>query len=683
MPLGASRITLLARTQVVVAAEVLRSKVGVNGTGNISTTESKFGGSSYFIDDASSEYFATTNTATNFGTDNFTIEFWVYRTEDNQFDFLVDHRDTVDDDAVALVYSSTDNNVYLYINGAQRTTSSSDIPINTWTHIAIVRNAGSIALYINGTSEGTPYSNNNDFTTTNGLQVGKNILAGTSPTTAYFDEVRVSNTARYTGNFTAPTTPFVNDDNTLLLLHMDGTDGSTFFEDDNGVGRSAVGVAANGDAQVDTAQSQFGGASLSVTSTGDYLNVVDNSNLDFTNDYTIECWAYISSKAAGAAELFQINDSGTLRANIQFSSANNYGFVYYIPGFRVFDGNAGGLGYPATSAGQWYHIAFTKQGTAYRFFIDGVLRESATGTPTETHTQVTIGSLATSGVINPNAYLDEFRISNTARYTAAFTPSTAPFQNDANTLLLLHMDGTDASTVFRDDNGVGRSAIGVTAIADAQVDTAQSQFGGASAYFDGTDSAAYTGGYLELGVTATDLMPVGANPWTVECWFRPSAVDIGQGMVGMYLQSNGGRATFNISSTNYIEFFHTDMGQTTGSTQQLSINTWYHLAWCSDGTTMRMFVDGVQDGTDTVPGALDWSPVNIHIGDANILNGNQYLPTNGHIDEVRISNVARYTAAFTPSTAPFQNDANTLLLLHMDGTDASTVFTDDNGKEPA
>jgi len=56
---------------------------------------------------------------------------------------------------------------------------------------------------------------------------------------------------------------------------------------------------------------------------------------------------------------------------------------------------------------------------------------------------------------------------------------------------------------------------------------------------------------------------------------------------------------------------------------------------------------------------------------------------NGHIDEFRFSNIARYTADFTAPTEPFQNDANTLLLLHMDGTDGDTDFVDDNGKESA
>jgi hypothetical protein len=94
------------------------------------------------------------------------------------------------------------------------------------------------------------------------------------------------------------------------------------------------------------------------------------------------------------------------------------------------------------------------------------------------------------------------------------------------------------------------------------------------------------------------------------------------------------------------------------------------------GVTVTFYHNGVNAG-----GAGSWGPT---IGNTTptigVYAGSYFL--NGWIDEYRISNVARYTANFTPSTTPFQNDANTVLLLHCDGTDASTVFTDDNGIAP-
>src|SRR3990167_9675179 len=79
-----------------------------------------------------------------------------------------------------------------------------------------------------------------------------------------------------------------NDAFTKLLLHCDGVDAATSFPD---VSASAHTVTANGNAQVDTAQSKFGGASLIVDGTGDYLSVPDHADWDFgTGDFTVDFW---------------------------------------------------------------------------------------------------------------------------------------------------------------------------------------------------------------------------------------------------------------------------------------------------------------------------------------------------------------------------------------------------------
>jgi hypothetical protein len=280
--------------------------------------------------------------------------------------------------------------------------------------------------------------------------------------------------------------------------------------------------------------------------------------------------------------------------------------------------------------------------------------------------------------------MDEIRFSNSARYTADYTPPTAPFTNDANTLLLIHGDGTNNSTVFRDDNGA-RAQKGISAIGNAQVDTAQSKFGGASALFDGTGDWLKSDFYPEFNFQ---------GDFTIEGWFRLTANEgaytstithawgITGGLSGWYFSTNAYNGTqklgfsFVTNSGSKIELNY-------GST--LPLNTWMHLAVCRDGNKLYFYKDGVllNSGGYTLTEGLRGFAGNYDfgIGASPFDNSGAF---NGWMDEIRISNSARYPAGttFTAPTAPFQNDANTLLLLHMDGTDASTVFTDDNGIAP-
>jgi hypothetical protein len=318
-----------------------------------------------------------------------------------------------------------------------------------------------------------------------------------------------------------------------------------------------------------------------------------------------------------------------------------------------------------------------ESGGTVRVYLDGTSVATGTlgGTTPATRSWY-IGDRFDTGYCM-DGYMDEIRISNTARYTTTFTPSTTPFIDDANTLLLLHCNGTNGSTTFIDDNGIGRSAKGISANGNAQVDTAQSQFGGASALFDGT------GDYLQIP-NSSDFN-FGSSAFTIEGWVRAanftgSPSIMGNAEIGTY---NGWSLQFGGNGQLYIEFVSSGGTMTLHPSSAFSANTWGHFAFVRSGNSLYIFKDGTLDNTVSVTWAFNNSPSPLIIGKGFGISGTfsaNDTALAGHLDEIRISNSARYTTGFTPSASAFVNDANTVLLVHADGTDASTVFTDDNAQ---
>ena len=97
-------------------------------------------------------------------------------------------------------------------------------------------------------------------------------------------------------------------------------------------------------------------------------------------------------------------------------------------------------------------------------------------------------------------------------------------------------------------------------------------------------------------------------------------------------------------------------------------NTWTHLALSKTGTTVALYVNGTQ-----VDARLSVT-ININNNDPLDIGGDGVYGFIGNIDDVRISNVGRYTgASFTLSASMLVNDAGTVLLLHFEG---STVVDD-------
>ena len=82
---------------------------------------------------------------------------------------------------------------------------------------------------------------------------------------------------------------------TVSLLHMDGADGSNTFTDEAGKLWTAA-----GDAQIHTAQSEFGGASASFDGIGDYLTTPDSDNFYLANgNWTIDFWMQFDAGREG------------------------------------------------------------------------------------------------------------------------------------------------------------------------------------------------------------------------------------------------------------------------------------------------------------------------------------------------------------------------------------------------
>lgn len=218
-----------------------------------------------------------------------------------------------------------------------------------------------------------------------------------------------------------------------------------------------------------------------------------------------------------------------------------------------------------------------------------------------------------------------------------FVYTTVADANWANVVALLPMDGADASTTFTDLKGHTFTAAG-----NAQIDTAQSKFGGASGLFDGTGDAVSAAAHADFGF--------GAGDYTVEGHFRTASQTgnrnlfdcRGSGVEGIGVYSSTSNHTNKLTLSN-------NSAEIAWGTPNVPFNVFAHWAVCRFGTTVRGFINGVLQFTVTDSRTLASSAA-VYLG-ANYVAGQFFV---GHHDEVRLTKgVARYTAAFTPDDIPF------------------------------
>ena len=205
------------------------------------------------------------------------------------------------------------------------------------------------------------------------------------------------------------------------------------------------GFSVNGDAQLSTSEKQFGTASLLVDGTGDYVNASGTVDGLDGGAFTIEFWWYASDATTQTGILWDGRNASGDGYSIGIDNGN---LILYEDGAQL--SSSSGL----FSNNTWMHLAFARDASNNGALWSRGTRRNAIGggLVNNNNSNRTFIGADLNGANAVSAYIDEYRQSDIARYNpvtdASITVPTSEFSIDANTVNLLHFDGTNGSTTI-------------------------------------------------------------------------------------------------------------------------------------------------------------------------------------------------------------------------------------------
>jgi hypothetical protein len=580
-----------------------------------------FGSASYLSAPASAQF--------DLGTGNFTVEFWlnIPSTPTN----------------MPLIGWGSGANRILRLNSTTLNFESnipdnvsfqvgfpSTLVLNSWNHIALVRNGNSLTAYLNGAG-GTAVT----YTGSWGNSTDQfNIGFKSDPTyfVGYMSNLRiVKGTAVYTSNFTPSTTPLTAISGTALLTCQ-----SNRFIDNSS---NAFAITVNGTPSVqrfnpfgtstEYSTSVIGGSGY-FDGSGDYLTAANNAVFAVgTGNFTIEAWVYPQAFSSYLA----VFDTRTTLSNggMDLGLANSFSGVW-----GLYKGSAVTVVQSSTNLtlNNWQHIAAVRSGSTVTLYLNGVSVGSATDAQNFSEQGCNIGRTFDGYVWN--GYISNLRFNNSAVYTSAFTPPAAPLTAITNTQLLLQYTN---GAIF--DNAMMNN---LETVGNAQISTSVKKYGTGSIAFDGTDDV--------LSFKNNPSFAFGTGSFTIEFWINgplnnDKFILEGRNAIGtMHITTGGSASTAGV--LRYVG------SSTIVSSNVITDSTWHHCAIVRNGSSnITLYVDGVSVGTGT-----DTTNYTTTTGTFDGLGGRagvgNYLTA--YIDDFRITKgYARYTANFTAPTAAFPN----------------------------
>ena len=290
-----------------------------------------------------------------------------------------------------------------------------------------------------------------------------------------------------------------------------------------------------------------------------------------------------------------------------------------------------------------------------------------TGSVLATSDTITFNSISTSATLTDFSFSSRYTVTKGSTYATVIRLGSETY--DASNYLSAHgvfaasnyaggqwfrFEGSYNATYTTFDAGFRVYTVPTPFFAfdNAQVDTAQSQFGGASVLLDGAGDQVYA--------NPTTLFDIGTSDFTMDTWVRFNSL-AAQATIYSNQESATNWYGLNWLTSNNLHFEAESAGTTTMSMDFAwtpSTNTWYHVAFTRSGSSFRAFVNGTQVGStatdsDSLPtlgsgGFFTWGFGREASGGANAVQ------LNGWMDESRwVSGIAIWTANFTSPTAEY------------------------------
>lgn len=648
-----------------------------SASANVVTATTSF--LSYFTTFNGSQYLSIpSSTLFALGTNNFTIEGWVYMTAYSNCSLF----GTAATSLSGYVLNLGGSNSLAFASNASGTWTNdlivsgvgNGVPLNDWTHIAVVKNGNILTMHKNGSvvarSTGTAAWNYTAPLNTGYIGYfddGKN----PGYFTGYMSNVRVvKGVAVYPS---VPVDPLTTTTGTVLLLNMSSA--GSFIADSSVTGWSltntvsatfsAVGPPING-----------GGGSLVTNGTTQWLSVLGSDvvggpfDLNLGQpDFTIECWVNLTSTFAAATRGVILQKGW----NSGGSVSPQYGFIMNGPVLEYWTSASGAITGPTLVVGVWYHIAMSRIGSSIRCFLNGMVVAQVTNNGAlgvgaaslfyiSSRTDVIPGSPQAMNISNIRI------VKGVGLYnTSTFTLPTLAFQNTQNSVKTI--SGQTAISAISTASYVSLLALQTNTISDSSTYASTVTqvtipmllqpvpFGGVSQRYAGSFNG--TTQYLTIPGTvggSTDIA-TGQPDWTIEAWvYLNNTTNV---VVLINKDGNSGTQNGSISiniqpggSMQFIMGNGGTSGPITSAGQSLVALRWYHIALVRQGNNMAPYINGVAGPAVSIG-------INMFNGGGVYTVGAAVDPTlrlalNGYISNLRIvRGIALYTSAFNTSTTVF------------------------------